>query len=92
MRRRMVNGQLLFGDKEESNATAEATDYSDNEDLLSARKFQALQSWNESQEPLTTETKECFFKRVSIKDFFLVDQFSMMKSPKGKVQRIEVLS
>ena len=84
MRRRMVNGQLLSGDKEESNATAEAeesnataeaTDYSDNEDLLSARKFQALQSWNESQEPLTTETKECFFKRVSIKDFFQLTSF-----------------
>ena len=51
----MVNGQLLSGDKEESNATAEAeesnataeaTDYTDNEDLLSARQFQALQSWN----------------------------------------------
>ena len=31
---------------EESNATAEATDYTHNEDLLSARQFQALQSWN----------------------------------------------
>ena len=35
----MANGQPLSGDEEESNTTAEATDYTDNEDLPSVRQF-----------------------------------------------------